>query len=155
MCTTSPGVVVPEMNVSFRLNAALRNGDEIRLKAPPGARLRHQKKSNKLDTTYISTPEFSKETNRWFLGLEFIFTALLFLFRDKQSTKFESTIKQWETVGMSRIWLGQRWWMPWLRVVSCQGSWAELTSLKGWKWTRMRFLPKRGRFPGKLDSVCP
>jgi len=28
---------VPEMNVSFRFNAALRNGDEIRLMAPPGA----------------------------------------------------------------------------------------------------------------------
>jgi len=30
------GVLVPEMNVSFRFNAALRNGDEIRLMAPPG-----------------------------------------------------------------------------------------------------------------------
>lgn len=28
---------MPEMNVSFRFNAALRNGDEIRLMAPPGA----------------------------------------------------------------------------------------------------------------------
>ena len=31
-----PGVLVPEMNVSFRLRAPLRNGDQIRLVAPPG-----------------------------------------------------------------------------------------------------------------------
>ena len=34
---STAGLQVPEMNVSFRLAEPLRNGDELRLIAPPGA----------------------------------------------------------------------------------------------------------------------
>ena len=34
---STAGLQVPEMNVSLRLSEPLRNGDELRLIAPPGA----------------------------------------------------------------------------------------------------------------------